>query len=126
MELPVVLRAPSFQVSGVMTLPSFFSPIGIKRTRLRESTIEGPYHKLYYTRKRSSIVLNNAVLICILKPKIRRRRTVLNAHELCVGAETLFFYQHRYYSPCTRVFAEHGLQNDIPYISHKPSRISVG
>lgn len=25
--LPVVFLAPSFQVSGVMTLPSFFSPI---------------------------------------------------------------------------------------------------
>lgn len=26
-RLPVVFLAPSFQVSGVMTLPSFFSPI---------------------------------------------------------------------------------------------------
>ena len=38
-ELPVVLRAPSFQVSGQMTLPNFFSPIGIHRSRVREPTI---------------------------------------------------------------------------------------
>lgn len=27
-NLPVVFLAPSFQVSGVMTRPSFFSPVG--------------------------------------------------------------------------------------------------
>lgn len=30
LKSPVVFRAPSFQVSGVMTLPSFFSPVIIR------------------------------------------------------------------------------------------------